>query len=275
MASTDSLLELPPDEIHLWFAFGADVENASLENTGLLREYRKLLTEEERAQERRFYFPKHQRQHLITRALVRTVLSRYLPARPETWRFLKNDHGRPSIRTEDNPDGIVSFNLSHTEGLVLCGVARQREIGVDVENVRCREVSLDIADRFFSRKETNALRAIAPERQQECFFRYWTLKESYIKAKGKGLSIPLDQFGFNPPDAPNLRISFDPNWNDTPENWEFWLLRPSVDHLGAVCAQHVEGVRQKLVMRRVVPLVGDSPLDCMLLSESQLAPHER
>ena len=257
------MLELPSDQIHLWFTFDGDVRE-----TRLLADYRKLLTDEERAQERRFHFAKHQRQYLITRALVRTVLSRYTVVKPEHWRFLNNAYGRPAIQSDDDSAGALSFNISHTEGLIVCAVARDREIGVDVENIRHRQVSLDIADHFFSSAEAAALRAIPPDKQQEGFFHYWTLKESYIKAKGEGLSIPLDQFSFTSPEARNIAISIDAKLNDSPINWRFWQMQPSPEHLAAVCVQRADSGPQRLVLRRVIPLDTDEPFECPVLRQT-------
>src|SRR5690606_33310169 len=93
-------------------------------------------------------------------------------------------------------DVPLVFNLSHTDGLIACAVSRGREVGVDVEWLDRRGGDIDVADRFFSRYEVQALYAQPPERRRDRFFRYWTLKESYIKARGMGLALPLDRFSF-------------------------------------------------------------------------------
>lgn len=252
---------LPINQIDLWFVFDADVRTP-----GLLDAYRGLLTDEERARGQRFYFERHRRQFLITRALVRTVLSRYFPAvGPEDWRFSANDHGRPAISNNDEAATSVSFNLSHTDGLVLCGVSATPDLGVDIESVERRDTSFDVADRFFSRQEAAALRAGSPQRRRDGFFHYWTLKESYIKARGKGLSIPLDRFSFNPPDAADITISFHAGLEDSPANWRFWLLRPARTYLCAVCAQRLDGPPPTLRAHRIVPLESEMDFECPVL----------
>ena len=257
-----ALLSIPPDQVHLWVVFDGDVPH------GLLAEYRKLLTDEERSQEERFHFPRHRRQYLITRALVRTVLSRYSRKPPAQWRFIQNAHGRPSLRDEEGrAASSLSFNLSHTDGLVVCGVAPELALGVDAECTR-REASLDMADRFFSPQEAAALRSLPQGRQHRQFFDFWTLKESYTKAKGIGLSIPLDSFAFNSADAGSIVISFDASSDDSPGGWRFWSLQPSAEHIVAVCAQRAEGVSQQLVLRKTIPLGDEQPFSCAVLRRS-------
>ena len=134
-------------------------------------------------------------------------------------------------------EGGLRFNLSHTDGLVVCLVAVEREIGVDVEHTaRAGSVGIEIAERFSSPSEVAELRSLPFADQRSRFFDYWTLKEAYIKARGLGLHLPLDQFSFHlgltpvtpereptrqhgapgPGPAPPIRISFGPRIPDDP-----------------------------------------------------------
>ena len=79
-----------------------------------------------------------------------------------------------------------------------------------MENFLARPVSTAIANRFFSPTEAAALSGVPEHRRQERFFEYWTFKESYIKARGMGLSIPLDRFSFHYSDERAVRIAIDP-----------------------------------------------------------------
>src|ERR1700760_2923006 len=140
------LIPLTTSEIHLWLAFYDEINDERLHAA-----YRKMLAAAEREQEPRFYFARDRRRYLVTRALVRTVLSRYVPMPPSEWTFSTNAYGRPAIA---NPQaGDLTFNISHTHSLIVIGVTRGRALGVDVENVRAREVSIDIADHYFAPEE--------------------------------------------------------------------------------------------------------------------------
>lgn len=255
------LLTASDNHIDVWLAYYHDISDSSLH-----AEYRALLTEEERGKEFRFYFPDDQRRYLVTRAMVRTVLSRYLDIDPTSWRFANNQYGRPAIA---NLESGLRFNISHTRGLIALGVTQSRELGVDVENVQTREVSLEIADRFFAQAEVAELAAVPPERQQDRFFEYWTFKESYIKARGMGLSIPLGQFSFHYPHERAVSIAIEPQLGDDASRWGFWQYRPTAEHLLAVCAERREGNVPSLTLRRTVPLVTEEALRPELLKTSE------
>src|SRR5205807_4072981 len=88
----------------------------------------------------------------------------------------------------------LRFSVSHSEDVALLAFARGREIGVDIEAIRADADYCGVAQSFFSRQEQETLRALPAGRQCEAFFACWSRKEAYIKARGMGLSLPLDQF---------------------------------------------------------------------------------
>lgn len=127
-------------------------------------------------------------------------------------------HKKPSLKTdavgEREAGEMLRFNLSHSGGIALLALATRRDVGVDVEFMRDQISTDDLANRFFSHRESATLRALAPELRRTAFFKCWTRKEAFIKAKGGGLSIPLDQFdvAFAPTEQPALlRTAWDTN----------------------------------------------------------------
>jgi 4'-phosphopantetheinyl transferase len=244
---------LTHQEIHLWFVFCDEITD-----TALLDRYWQLLCADERAQQLCFHFPADRHRFLCTRALVRTVLAKYLPLSPEDLRFTRDEYGRPHIANPEPAVADVSFNISHTRDLVMVGVTSHSALGVDTENVFEQASYLELAEHYFSPTEASALRATPVASQRERFFHYWTLKESYIKALGHGLSIPLDRFSFHlHGDVVALEVSAE--LHDT-HTWDCWLIAPSPDHVAAVCAQRIDAGCQKLLARKVVPLLTQEPL---------------
>lgn len=235
-------MELPVNEIHLWCADPDDVRPDQAYAGA-----RAILTAEERERLERFVLARDRLIYLATRALVRTVLSRYEAVAPAAWRFVISDHGRPEILGDrDRP---LRFNLSNTNGLVVCAVVREADVGVDVEHVGRAAAHLEIAYRFFAPAEVMALRALSPDEQPRRFCDYWTLKESYIKARGLGLALPLDQFAFVlEPDRPP-RIKIDPALGDDGESWQFVQRQPTADHLVAVCVRRRDRYDANVVLR--------------------------
>jgi 4'-phosphopantetheinyl transferase len=248
MHNLDRLISLDSGEIHLWLAYCEEIDE------GLFAGYRKLLSAEETAEETRFRFPGDRRRYLVTRALVRCVLSRYAARLPEEWMFCADRYGRPEIANVQTNGARLSFNISHAGGLVVLAVIKNGAIGVDTENIRTRDASIDIARRFFAASEVKALTAASPQDQQYRFFEYWTFKEAYIKARGMGLSLPLDKFQFHYPNDHGVEIEIDPELNDVPARWQFLQLSPAPDYLVAICAERSAHGDRRLIVRKTVPL---------------------
>ncbi|MBE9563251.1 MAG: 4'-phosphopantetheinyl transferase superfamily protein [Proteobacteria bacterium] len=241
------MLNIAPDEIHLWFTFPDLIQEPEL-----LLTYNQLLTNKEQKQQ--FHFKKHQHQYLVTRALIRSVLSHYIDIQPSAWRFSKNQYGRPEVITDVLP---IRFNLSHTEGLIVCGVVLKQDIGVDIENINRDNDTQNIAKRFFSAQEVTDLYS----KPNQSFFDYWTLKESYIKACGMGLSLPLNKFNIHIED--HIRISFNSDLHDDPEQWLFWLLEPTPAHKMAIAVHNK--INYNLKMKVIIPLVSEQEFNCPIL----------
>ncbi len=261
--------------IDIWCAF-CD----SIADPVLLQRYRRLLTDAERAQQARFHFESDRHRYLITRALLRTTLSRYADMAPEDWTFVANAYGRPAIANA----GItgLTFNLSHSRKLVVLAVVRGCELGVDTEDTLTRAPPLEIADRFFAPEEVASLRALPERRQLQRFFQHWTLKESYIKARGRGLSLPLDQFAFHFADPDQVTLTVQPRMQDTADNWDFWQwwVAPSEgadgpaeaqpqQHMLALCVQRVRGDAPQIVLREIVPFRSESDLASVLIAHTR------
>ncbi len=252
----DSLTE---KEVHLWLC-----EPEKITDPLLLSRYRSWLTPEEDQKRLRYRFEKHQHQYLITRALIRSVLSHYHNAiQPQEWRFELNQWGKPSIIEKQNPDACV-FNLSHTDGLITCALTKTHQLGVDVENITREGETIKIADRYFSPSEYQKLISLPEEKQNDRFFDLWTLKESYIKACGKGLAIPLDEFSFSfPADFPELddiKLFTEASREDNPKLWRFWNWYFSTEHrisMGVKCSENFKDNLEHMHVKMIkcVPLL--------------------
>ena len=238
--------------IDLWLFF-----HEATDHSAPFAAYFPLLTDEERARHDRFVFDRDRRIFLATRALVRCVLAEYTGMDPRDFRFASHRFGKPFV---DAPrlSPALSFNLSNTHNLVVCAVTLGDEmIGVDVESLDRASDPLSLADHVFAPAEIAALRSLPVEDQQERFCSYWTLKESYIKARGLGLQLPLSQFAFTLGAAPAPTIAFDPRLADDAAAWSFALLSAFPTHLLAVAKKQ----RPPLALHacRYVPLKGMIP----------------
>jgi 4'-phosphopantetheinyl transferase len=217
-----------PDEVPVW-RIALDIGNA------LLSRLREILADDERQRADRFHFEKDRRHFTAARGVMRTLLAGYLARRPEEVRFAYSNYGKPRLAEE----GELRFNLTHSHGLALLAVTRGREIGVDVEHLRDMERDGELlAERFFSPREAVVLRSLPPQLRREAFFHCWTRKEAYIKALGKGLLMPLDQFDVSlHPDEPAALMAT----HHDPQEVQRWSLRSLLPGEGYVAAVAVEG----------------------------------
>ena len=222
------LLDLPESEIHIWFAFPG--EAGGPQGTASVGP---VLDKGEETRMERLSFPDDRRLFGAGHILVRKALSQYSEILPHEWRFVKEAHGKPGI-DPDLHSTPLSFSLAHTKGLAVVAVTKGVEIGVDVERTDRLVDAAGLSRRFFSPEETAALWELSPERLRERFLLYWTLKESYIKALGLGLSLPLNSFSFRIEGEIPFRIAFSGNDPDGREGWRFCLFRPAPGYVTAV-----------------------------------------
>jgi 4'-phosphopantetheinyl transferase len=177
---------LSTDAIHVWRA------SLEIEPAGLQR-LKSTLAKNELERAERFIFDQDRNRFIAARGILRDVLARYLQCAPQTIEFVYAARAKPAI-SGGGSFHPLRFNLSHSHGLALIGLAREREIGIDVERIRPEFASEEIAKRYFSAKEIDELSRLPADLRTEGFFLCWTRKEAYIKAKGEGLHIPLDSF---------------------------------------------------------------------------------
>jgi len=206
--------------------------------------------------------------HLLTRALVRSALSHYVVREPQSWRFVENDHGCPFIAPEQNSDEL-HFNVSHTQGMIVCAVTRGRALGVDVEYEARKSRTTKIAHRFFAPSEVAALKRLPEADQRKRFFTYWTLKEAYIKARGMGLAIPLKHFWFDVEKPGFIAFDNDPILNDDPSMWRFVRLYAERTHPIAIALGGAPPRDFVIQAFKTVPLEGHEPLDLRIIARSE------
>jgi 4'-phosphopantetheinyl transferase len=217
------------DEVHLWFWLP---ERAC--ETASLHEFEALLAADELSHYEHLRFPQHQREYLVSHAMVRKTLSQYRECEPQAWQFRRNPFGKPALADGDP----LRFNLSHTHGLALCAICHDGEIGVDVEFHANSQSLLDLADHYFSEREVADLNALPEAQRGAAFFRYWTLKEAFVKARGEGLSMPLDSFSFSI--QPGGEIGLDTGSASDDARWWFRSLQPHPAYTAAVALHRPE-----------------------------------
>jgi 4'-phosphopantetheinyl transferase len=176
-----------------------------------------LLSEDENERASRFRVERARSAFIQTRSALRLLLSGYLDESPQSIRFRLTEYGKPVLDEAFE----FHFNVSHTDGLSLLAFAHRR-VGVDVEKIRHQPDALQLARRFFSEREREELENLPAEKLSAAFFLCWSRKESYIKARGEGLSLPLNQFDVSADADPSpILLATRPD----PAEAQRWLLR--------------------------------------------------
>ena len=180
--------QLAPGELHLWLA---RLDLADHAVTALYE----TISPDEQARARKLRFRDDARRFIVARGALRAILASYTRLTPYDLKFDYSSFGKPRVAVEPGQPGTYpSFNLSHSGELAVYAVGLQHQIGIDIEQVRPQIAGDRIAEHYFSPQEVHALRQLPPDEQASAFFRCWTRKEAYIKARGEGLSVPLNSF---------------------------------------------------------------------------------
>lgn len=233
-------LELPEGEAQAWHA---DLDTLP----GPEQSWEELLAGDEIERARRFRFDRDRRRFVAGRSLLRLLLSAYLHTNPSEVGFDYSPKGKPSLAGSHAASGI-RFNVSHSHEIGLFAFVRGREIGADVEHIRRDFEASAIAERFFSPREREELEQLPPELRHEAFFLCWTRKEAFVKAKGGGLSLALDQFDVSlDPRQPAQLLGTRPD----PEERSRWSLAALDVDPAFPAALVVEGASLPIVARRL------------------------
>lgn len=182
----DSIPNLEVNEVHLW---RLDLQAGARR----VDQGKSILSADEKTRAARYHREIDRQHYIAARATLRQILGSYLKTNPAALTFAYSEKEKPSLGGAEAVAGI-EFNISHSGSIALLAFARQREIGVDVEQIRRDFDTAQIAARFFSAAEQKQLAALPEQQRADAFFLCWTRKEAYIKATGKGLSLPLHQF---------------------------------------------------------------------------------
>lgn len=222
-------LALSANDLHVWSA------SLELDRESLSSLQRTLSGDEvDRAERYRFAADRHQ--FIAARGLLRLILGRYVDTAPERLRFCYSVYGKPSL--VDEPEGTsLRFSVSHSSGLGLYAVAGARRVGIDLERIQPLPEVEALVERYFSPAEQAAFRALPREQQLLAFFRCWTRKEAYIKARGQGLSLALGRFVVSLAPGKPAKLLYSDGDQEEASRWSLRELLPGPGYVAAVAVE--------------------------------------
>ena len=235
-------LALNDDEVHLWQAALTDRPADIFES---------FLSPDELRRANRFHFRKDRDHFVVARGLLRNLLAAYLGIKPSQLNFSYGAQGKPFLLLGGQEP--INFNASHAQGRAAFAFTRGRNLGVDIEFVKDDFDDEVVANSFFSRAEVLALRTVPSESRKQAFFNCWTRKEAYIKARGEGLSMPLDQFdvSLRPREAAALLM----NYREEREvsRWSMQAIAAPEGYVGALVVEGHDWKLKSFTLEKATP----------------------
>lgn len=221
-------MSVTADQVHVWHA---PLDISQSEVTGL----EETLAPDELSRAARFRRAADRQRFITCRGLLREILARYVGEAPGALEFCYGPSGKPGLKSASGAHPL-RFNVSHSQELAAIAIARDREVGIDIEHFQTDFAWEEIAASFFSAQEVNVLYSLPVQDRYEAFLTAWTCKEACAKGRGDGLSLPLEQL--EPSRLPDQPWSFNPARN--PQESSRWMLKtftPLAGYAGALAAE--------------------------------------
>ena len=215
-------LKLSPQQVHVW---RVELDRNSIE----IQQFRAMLSEEEQKRADRFCFEHDRSRFIVGRGMLRSLLAMYLQVAPEGIEFRYSAKGKPMLA---NVEQGLQFNLAHSGGLALYAIASE-PVGIDLEQIRPVSDAEQLAKRFFTPAEAEAIATLPLAQKQAAFLNAWTRKEAYLKATGDGLA-GLDEVEVSLiPGMPAKLVAIQGN-SELASHWFIRELHPHPDYVAAV-----------------------------------------
>lgn len=194
---------------------------------------RRLLSSDEQSRARRYRFARDAERYAVARGALRILLGGYTGAEPQDVVMGYYGNGKPFLEWPASRSPL-HFNVSHSHALAVCVFSRMGPLGVDVERIRPLPECHELAARYFSASEQATLAEVPREHRIESFFRCWTRKEAFVKARGDGLGASLTDFDVSLAPGVPARLL---RWRDTAGDaigWKLYDLQTAPGFVGAL-----------------------------------------
>ena len=227
-------LSLAPHQVHIW---SLDCSANGFDLSAL----RASLTADECERADRFVFDKDSQQFTYARGVLRWLLGRYLNCPAAGLHFDYGEHQKPFLPAAQQASPYpLYFNLSHSRQWVIYAFSHSPHIGIDIEYMHKDRKTLDIAERYFTPGEIERIKQA--QDSQAAFYHYWTHKEAFIKATGKGLAQSLKSFEIEPDSGTRSRLRVHTIPEIMEQNWQLHALDIASDYQAALAIEQTDVV---------------------------------
>lgn len=220
-------------DLHVW---RASLNSSSAE----LLYFQSLLSKDENERAERFYFDRDRDRYIVGRGILRTLLSGYLGIDARRIRIVYGSDGKPMLEDAFNKQHL-QFNLSNSNDWAIYIFGWHHPVGIDLEQIRAFDSADDFARRFFAEPETALLNTLTDDQKWDAFFKFWTAKESFLKAKGSGLTFPLNQVEIALGSGKGARIASINGDHRQAADWRLKTFTPIAGYQAAIAVEKNQG----------------------------------
>ncbi len=232
------LSTLPPKplagtDLHVWCI-------ALRASTDEMTYYQSLLSQDEKERADRFYFERDRNRYIVGRGVLRTLLGSYLGIEAHKIRIIYGPHGKPMLQ-EMFHNKHFQFNLSNSNDWAVMVFGWDTPLGIDLEHMRPFDEADDFARHYYSMRETALLNSLSGDQKWDAFFKFWTAKESFLKAKGSGLTFPLNQVEISLGSGNDARIASINGDLQQAAKWRLETFNPIAGYQAAIAVEKNQG----------------------------------
>ena len=220
-------------DLHVW---RASLNSSSAE----LLYFQSLLSKEENERAARFYFERDRGRYIAGRGILRTLLGGYLGMDAHRIKIIYGPDGKPMLEDTFNKRRL-QFNLSNSNDWAIYIFGWDHPVGIDLEHVRVFDAADDFAKQYFAAQETALLNSLTHDQKWDAFFKFWTAKESFLKAKGSGLTFPLNQVEISLGAGNDARIASINGDLQQAANWRLETFIPIAGYQAAIAVEKNQG----------------------------------
>ena len=220
---------LTDSDLHVWCAS----LNGSAEE---LAHFESILAPDEKARAGRFHFERDRDRYIFGRGILRTLLGSYLGTEAHKIEITYEQDGKPTLGKIFQGKKL-QFNLSHSNERALYIFGWDRLVGIDIEQIRPLQDADAFAEQYYTKRETGLINSLSGDEKWPVFYKFWTCKEAFLKAKGTGLTVPINhaEISLRPNNSAHL-TSVD---GDTAQatDWRFEMFSPIADYQAAIALE--------------------------------------
>ena len=231
---------LTATDLHIWCA---SLEGSLDERSHFLS----MLSPTEKARADRFYFERDRSRYIFGRGILRTLLGGYLGMEEHKINITYDQDGKPAVESSFR-DKTLQFNLSHSNVWAVYIFGLDRLVGIDIEHIRPLQDADDFAERFYSPRERELINSLSGDKKWDAFYKLWTCKEAFLKAKGTGLTVPINHAEISLSADGSARLVFVAGHSKPAALWRIETFHPVLDYQAAIA---VEGHNGKVLFRQL------------------------